>query len=81
MMSERDSFSDDPLYPDIEVQLVGVDTNAFSIMAAVTSAMKDYRRDHPDEIDSKDMDDFRAECMSGNYDHLLQTCMKWVNVT
>jgi hypothetical protein len=24
---------------------------------------------------------FQSEAMSGDYDHLLQTCMKWVEVT
>jgi len=26
------------------------------------------------------VDDFRIEAMSGDYNHLLQTCMKWVEV-
>jgi len=26
------------------------------------------------------IDKFQDECMSGDYDHLLQVCMQWVNV-
>jgi hypothetical protein len=59
--------------PDVTVQLTGEDGNAFAVMGAVTRAMK--RAGHGDQVDT-----FRAEAMSGDYDHLLQTCMRWVNV-
>ena len=65
---------DGPKYPDITVQLTGIDGNAGSIMGAVSRALR--RGDVP----SAEIDEFRRECMSGDYDHLLQTCMKWVEV-
>lgn len=61
-------------YPEIEVQLTGNDGNAFSIIAAV---QKELRR-HPEAKD--EISEFQKEAMSGDYDHLLQTCMKWVTV-
>lgn len=64
-----------PKYPEIEVQLSEQDGNAFSIIARVTKAMK--RAKIPDSEQSA----FREEAMSGDYDNVLQTCMKWVNVT
>ena len=27
-----------------------------------------------------EIDEFQQEAMSGDYDHLLQVCMRWVNV-
>jgi len=61
-------------YPDITVELVGEDGNAFSIIGAVRRALR--RANVPHEEVSK----FQDEAMSGDYDHLLQTAMRWVNV-
>ena len=64
----------DTKYPDIEVQLSGEDGNAFAILGRVIKALR--RGDVPaDEIKQ-----FQTEATSGDYDHLLQTCMKWVDV-
>jgi len=32
-------------------------------------------------IGKEERDAFMDEAMSGDYDHLLQTCMKWVSVS
>ena len=65
-----------PLYPDIEVKLSDQDGNAFAIIGRITKEMKAGKvYIHPEEIKQ-----FQAECMSGDYDNLLQTCMKWVTV-
>lgn len=63
----------EPRHPDVEVQLSGEDGNAFFIMGKVTRALR--RAGYGDEID-----EFIAEATSGDYDHLLQTAMKWVEV-
>lgn len=61
-------------YPDIEVQLVGNNGNAFAILGAVVGALR--RNSVPkDEIDM-----FLAEAKSGDYNHLLRTCQDWVEV-
>lgn len=62
------------LYPDVEVQLSGEDGNAFILMAAVCGALR--RAGYPEAVN-----EFRMEATSGDYDHLLQTCMRYVNVT
>ena len=62
-------------YPEITVKLVGTDGNAFAIIANVRHALRQHNVSR-DEIES-----FVDEAMSGDYDHLLQTCMKWVDVT
>lgn len=60
---------------DVDVRLTGESGNAFAIMAAVTQELRRAR------VPLDEIDLFRAEAMSGDYDHLLQTCMLWVNVS
>lgn len=61
-------------YPEITVQLSGRDGHALSVIAAVTKAMKEHG------VPKDDIRDFVDEVMDGDYDHLLQTAMKTVNV-
>ena len=63
-----------PLYPDIKVQLTGQDGNAFFIIARVRSAMRKAK------IENGIIEDFAKEAMSGDYDNVLRTCMKYVEV-
>jgi len=63
-----------PKYPDVVVKLVGSDGNAFAVMGRVAKALR--RAGTPnDEVAA-----FYAEATSGDYDHVLQTCMAWVVV-
>lgn len=55
------------------VKLVGEDGNAFSILARVRRALLDAGM--PEEAKA-----FMKEATSGNYDHLLATTCKYVNV-
>ena len=64
-----------PKYTEITVKLSGEDGNAFSILGRVSEAMK-LAGATREEIDK-----FQAEATAGDYDHLLQTAMKWVEVT
>ena len=61
-------------YPNVTVELVGEDGNAFAVLGKVQKAMR--KAGVPDEERNK----FFAEATAGDYDHLLQTCMQWVNV-
>lgn len=61
-----------PRYPDIEVQLTGEDGNSFFIVGRVRMALRD------NGVDSVAIRDFTEEATSGDYDHMLQTVMKWV---
>ena len=54
----------------IKLNLVGLDGNAFSLMGAFQRAARKQSRT-PEEIKAV-LDD----CMSGNYEHLLQTLVK-----
>lgn len=62
-------------YPNIKVRLTNTDSNAFSIMGKVTQAMKRAG------VSKEERDAFREEATSGDYDHLLQTAMRWVDVS
>ena len=53
--------------------LVGVDGNAFSVMGYVAKALKrEGLRDKVDEM--------RKKAMSGDYTHLLITCMDYLDM-
>ena len=59
---------------DVQVQLSGTDGNAFAIMATVKNALKKAG------VGRDEIDEYINESMSGDFDHLLQTAMKWVEV-
>ena len=63
-----------PKYPDIQIELVGTDSNAVAILSKVTHAIRGKNS-------KNEMAEFQKEAMSGDYDNLLQTCMKWFNIT
>ena len=70
-------------YPNCTVSLAGVDGNAFAVMGAVTAELKRHLRDkgmEPPEI-RKEIEAFRNEAMSGDYQNLLNVCTEWVDVT
>jgi len=72
-----------PWFPDVFVQLSGNDGNAFAIMGNVSRELRNFLRENngltPSE-QSKVVDQYREESMSGDYDNLLQTAMRWVEV-
>ena len=61
-------------YPEVEVELVGQDGNAFAIMGRVMGALKDAG------VSKEEIDQYYAESTSGDYDNLLRTAMAWVSV-
>lgn len=65
----------DVIYPNIKVQLSGEDGNAFMIIGRVRKAMERAG------IAEADREKFSEEAMSGDYDHVLQTCMRYVDVS
>lgn len=60
-------------FTDAVVKLEGKDGNAFFIIAAVRLAIR--QSNHPELEES-----FTREATEGDYDHLLQTCMRYVSV-
>lgn len=64
----------EPIYPDIEVELIGEDANAGAILGRTTRAM------NRGGLSKEQVDQFREEATSGDYGHLLATVQKWVTV-
>ena len=64
----------DTKYPDIEVELVGRDGNAFAIMGAVSKALSRAK------VPQAEIDKYLEESTSGDYDNLLATATRWVTV-
>ena len=63
-----------PKYPDVTVKLTGEDGNAMNIMGKVAGAIRKAG------ASQADIASFYEEAMSGDYDNVLQTAMRWVNV-
>jgi len=58
-----------------EVKLIDEDGNAFAIIGRVSRALRNAG------ADKEYVDQFRKEAMSGDYDNVLQTAMKYADVT
>jgi len=56
-----------------ELQLVGIDGNAFSIMAAVGKAMRTHG------YSNQAKGEMVEDSMSGDYNHVIQTAMFWTD--
>jgi hypothetical protein len=61
-------------HPHVRVKLVGEDGNAFNILGRVARAMRKAG------VNKAERDLFMQEATSGDYNHLLATVMRWVDV-
>jgi len=61
-------------YPEVKVRLTGKDGNALAIVGRVKNALLEAG------VSKEEADEFVKEALSGDYDHLLQTVMRWVEV-
>ena len=68
-----------PRHPDIAVTLTGdewtVDGNALEVLGAVQAALRSAG------VPDAEVSEFHAEATASDYDHLLQTAMRWVHVS
>ena len=62
-------------YPDIEVELSEHDGNALIIIGRTTKALRRAG------VSNDEIDKFSTEARRGDYDHVLQTVMAWVDVS
>jgi hypothetical protein len=58
----------------VKVRLIGEDGNAFFILSKVKKALRN------NGVSREEIESFMKEATSGDYDNLLQTCMRWVEV-
>jgi hypothetical protein len=63
----------DPRFPDVAVQLSGEDGNAFAVLGKVARELR--RAGHGDQVDA-----YMAKATAGDYQQLLATTMRWVEV-
>lgn len=61
-------------YPNIQVQLTGLDGNAVLLVGTVRRAL--VRQSVP----KAEVVEFMEEATLGDYDNVLETCMRWVSV-
>ncbi len=61
-------------YPNVTVRFLGEDGNAFAILGAVLGALRRAG------VPPGKITEFKLDATSGDYDHLLATAMKWVEV-
>ena len=62
----------DARYPEVQVQLSGLDGNAMMVIARVTRTLRESG------VDETAIGEFCQEAMSGDYRHVLTTCQAWV---
>ena len=62
-----------PKYPHIRVPLVGEDGNAFMILARVAKALRRAG------VSEAEVSLYNQEAMSGDYDNLISTTLRWVD--
>lgn len=65
----------DVKYPEIHVRLTGRDGNAFAIMGAVSAALR------KNGVSNTEVEEYLSDSMSGDYDNLIMTACKWVEVS
>lgn len=61
-----------PKFPDVHVKLVGEDGNAYAIIGRVGVALREAG------ATKEQLEEFRTQATSGDYDNLLRTCLEWV---
>lgn len=63
-----------PKYPNIKAKLIGQDGNAYTIIGTVKQALRKA------SVPQDDIDEFVTEAMSGDYNNVITTALKWVTV-
>lgn len=72
-MEKKEAMNEKP-----EFQMSGEDGNAFTIIGRAKNTITKWNRENPDKL--IDIDEFQREAMSGDYDKIIQTCMKYFEV-
>ena len=63
----------EPKHPEVTIDLIGEDGNAFAILGRVSRAMRRAGID-------AEYPAFQAEATAGDYDNLLMTVTRWFTV-
>ena len=65
----------DVRHPEIEVELTGHNGNAFAVIGRVARALRQGG------CPKDEVQEFFREATAADYDNLLATCMRWVDVS
>lgn len=68
-------MSTQPKFPNAYFPLEGQDGNAFGLIGGARRALRKAG------ATTEQIEEFSNEATSGDYDHVLQTIMAWVNTT
>ena len=63
-----------PKYPHITVRLTERHGNAFAILGRCRRAAENA------QLPEEEIEQFLTEAMAGDYDHLVQTAMRWFEI-
>jgi len=72
-VDEDDDRDPNAKFPDAIVKISGVNGNAFSVMGSVLNALRRAGA----TVD--EMNEYKADAMSSDYNHLLLVSMQWVS--
>ena len=61
-------------YPEITVNIIGINGNAFCILGVCTREMRKHK------LPQSEIDSFMNEATSGDYNHLLCVVAEWFNM-
>lgn len=64
----------DVRYPSVTVRLIGQDGNAFAVLGRVKRALQRAG------VSAEERELFMKQATAGDYNHLLVTCMAWVEI-
>jgi len=64
-----------PKYGQYKIKIVGGNGNAFMLLSSAKRQLREQN------ADPKIFDEFSKEAMSGDYDHLLKTFLKFFDVS
>lgn len=62
---------DKPLFPQVTLDLASLDGNVFALIGAASKAARRAK------VANEDISKFQTEAMSGDYDHVIQTIMRY----
>ncbi len=61
-------------YPAVQVPLIGRDSDALAVVAAVSRALEQAG------VRQEEITNFYDEALSGDYNTVLQTALRWITV-
>lgn len=65
----------DPMYPEIDVPIITEKCEPTELIGRAKVRMRNFG------LEDEQIDQFEREARSGDFDHLLNTMMEWVNIS